>query len=135
MNILLSIKPRFTSKILNGTKRFEFRRSISRKWGNDLRIFIYASAPEKRIVGYFTPKQIIQAHPQELWEKCKDYAGIGKDDFFRYFAGKEEGYAIEIAAVKSFPVPFNPIELFQPKFSPPQSYCYLESPVVERLLN
>ncbi|OLS13963.1 MAG: hypothetical protein RBG13Loki_2414 [Promethearchaeota archaeon CR_4] len=135
MNILLSIKPKFTQQILEGTKRFEFRRSISKKWGTDLRVFIYSSSPEKRIVGYFTTKNIIQASPEELWEKCKKFAGIEKEDFFHYFAGKVKGFALEIDVVKHFPNPINPIEIFYQKFSPPQSYCYLESPTVERLLN
>jgi predicted transcriptional regulator len=43
-----------------------------------------------------------------LWDKCKDHAGIGKDDFFAYYEGCDKGYAIEIKNFIRFDEPLEP---------------------------
>jgi len=51
-NVLLSVKPEFVSKILDGSKRWEFRRVL---W-NDISgkfVYVYASAPVKKDLGVF----------------------------------------------------------------------------------
>ena len=43
MKVLLSIKPEFANKIFEGTKRFEFRKSIFKKEVKT--VVVYASSP------------------------------------------------------------------------------------------
>jgi predicted transcriptional regulator len=54
--ILLSIKPEWAEKIYNGEKTIEWRKSRPRIDRNNChtRVYIYETAPVKRITGYFT---------------------------------------------------------------------------------
>ncbi len=135
MNVLLSIKPEFADKILAGTKRYEFRRSVPSSWETPIRVFIYASHPRKRIVGYFTAAEILRESPALLWEKCHNSAGIEKERFFTYFQGKASGNALVIEDVTPLPHPADPRELIKSEFVGPQSFCYIDSNFAEKLLN
>lgn len=123
MDVLLSIKPKYVKSILEGEKRYEFRKAIFRNRSVD-RIFIYSSAPVKRIVALFEISRIIEDHPSALWDQTRDHAGINDLEFFSYFAGRSKGYAIGIENLKEFDTPIDPREEI-PGFVPPQSYCYV----------
>jgi len=126
MNVLLSIKPKYVEEIKNGTKRYEFRKSLCSAKNRDKleKIFIYSSAPVKKIVARFFVEEILEDHPKSLWSKCKDESGIEQVDFFRYFKDKNSGLAIKISEIKFFRKPIEPKKIF-PNFSPPQSFCYV----------
>lgn len=123
MNVLLSIKPKYANAILSGQKRVEFRKMAFKKQIE--RVYIYSSAPEQRIIGYFTIEKIVADTPQELWKKFNALGSISKADFFEYFADKEIGYSIKIKEVKRFSKSKNPKDIFE-NFVPPQSYMYCE---------
>jgi len=123
MNVLLSIKPKYANQIINGNKRYEFRKSVFKNRDLDM-VYLYSSSPVKRIVGAFVIKDIIENHPKQLWNEYKDFSGVDEDDFFSYFRGKEKGFAIEIGEVKAFD-PLNPKEHIH-DFVPPQSFCYTD---------
>jgi len=127
MNVLLSIKPKYVEKIKNGIKKYEFRKSLcSAKNREKLdKIFIYSSAPVKKIVARFFVEEILEDHPKSLWNKCKDVSGIEQVDFFRYFQDKNTGLAIKISDIKFFRKPIEPKKII-PNFSPPQSFCYVD---------
>jgi type I restriction enzyme S subunit len=123
MHVLLSIKPKYVDEILKGKKKFEFRKSIFKK--RDIsRVFIYSSAPVKKVVASFEIARIIEASPQELWDRCHKSAGIPEQDFFDYFNRSKVGYAIEISNLDRFAEPIDPYAL-KKDFKAPQSYCYL----------
>ena len=124
MDVLLSIKPKYVRSIIEGGKRYEFRKTIFKNRGID-RIYIYSSSPVKKIVGTFEVGGILEDHPRELWNNVKEYAGINDRDFFSYFEGKSRAFAIEIQNLQEFDEPINPYETI-PGFVPPQSYCYME---------
>jgi len=126
MNVLLSIKPKYVNEIVNGNKRYEFRKSVFRKRNNVDRAYIYAASPVKRIVGAFTIKTIMEEHPNELWKKCKKFSGISAVEFFDYFRDQDKGYATRIRALELFD-PIDPRDT-TPNFSPPQSFCYADEP-------
>lgn len=123
MNVLLSIKPKYANQILKGNKRYEFRKSIFKNRDLDM-VYIYSSSPEKKIVGAFMIKSIIENHPDQLWNECKNFSGIEEEDFFSYFGDKEKGFAIEIGDVEVFN-PINPKDHI-PDFVAPQSFCYTD---------
>ena len=55
MKVLLSIKPEFADKIFNGTKKYEYRRSIFKK--KEVKtVVVYASSPIQKIIGEFEEK-------------------------------------------------------------------------------
>ena len=124
MDVLLSIKPNYVKSILEGEKRYEFRKAIFKN--RDInRIFIYSSAPVKRIVALFEISRILEDHPAVLWDQVRDHAGINEKEFFSFFAGRERGYAIRIGKLREFDTPIDPLEEIS-GFVPPQSYCYVD---------
>jgi len=124
MDVLLSIKPKYVKSIIEGEKRYEFRKAIFRNRSIH-RVFIYSSAPVKRIVARFEISTILEDHPTAIWERVRDQAGIDEMEFFTYFAGRERGYAIGIGNLQEFDTPVNPRE-GNPGFVAPQSYCYVD---------
>lgn len=118
--VLMSIKPEYASRILSGTKKYEFRKRLFS--ANVKKVEIYSSSPIKRVVGSFKIKTIHNASPVQLWKKCSHAAGIDEDSFFRYFAGSDVAYAIEIESVKTYATPRSISEFGK---LPPQSYCYI----------
>lgn len=123
MPILLSIKPEYIERIAKGSKRYEFRKRNFKSKPSE--IWVYASAPVKKIVGIIYVEDIFEDTPSELWAKCKQYAGIKEKPFFDYFKGRNKGIAIKIKDFKQFDQPIDPYRV-KSVFTPPQSYAYLE---------
>jgi len=128
MNVLLSIKPKYASAILDGKKEYEFRKAIFRD-KNVEKAYIYSSSPVKKIVGVFTVGGIIEDHPKRLWEKCWRKSGMAEDDFIAYFSGREKGYAIKIENLEPMDEPIDPRSLYR-DFVPPQSFYYFDMPAM-----
>jgi predicted transcriptional regulator len=110
---------------MNGNKRYEFRKSIFRCREDVELVYIYSTSPVKKIVGVFTIETIIEDHPRNLWEKFKEFSGIGEEEFFSYFGGHKKGFAIGIGNVEVFEDPIDP-KNFISGFVPPQSFRYVE---------
>ena len=124
MNVLLSIKPTYIEEIQKGNKGYEFRRAIFKNKPDE--IVIYASSPVKKIIGSFSVGEIIEDTPDNLWNNFKEKAGINKKDFFEYFKGKTNGFALEIKEFKPLSEPFDPYKNM-PQFRPPQSFAYINN--------
>lgn len=123
MRVLMSIKPKYVKSILDGTKKFEFRKKIFKRTDID-EIIIYSSSPEKKIVGSFEIDKVLEDSPEELWAYCTYDAGISKENFFKYFKGKDRGFAIQIKNLNILPKKLDPYETI-PDFHPPQSFYYI----------
>jgi len=124
MDVLLSIKPKFAEAIIDGRKRYEFRKSKFAKRHINL-VYIYATSPVKKIIGIFKISNIIEDRPCALWDRLKDHAGISEEEFFNYFNNNEMGFALEITDVEKFKNPIDPKTLIQ-NFVPPQSFNYMK---------
>lgn len=123
MKVLLSIKPQYAHSILDGTKKYEFRRRVH----IDPRVHtvvIYATMPVGKVIGEFSIKDIHSDHPDTLWEITKDFSGITKSFFLEYFTGREVGHAIEVKKVKKYRKP-RELSDFLPSGVAPQSFAYL----------
>ena len=133
MNVILSIKPKYVQLILSGAKRYEFRKAIfSEKY---VRIaYIYATHPIKKLVGLFEIGRIIRERPEGLWDQLGFHSGMREAEFFDYFKGAKIGFAIEIKRVEIFDSQCDPRVLI-PGFNPPQSFCYLKSPLVSECIS
>lgn len=121
--LLLSIKPRFAHAILDGTKRFEFRRALFRRKGVE-RVIIYSSSPEQKVVGEFLIERVLSFAPNTLWRQTRAHAGIDKGYFDRYFAGRSQAYAIKIRNPKRYREPLDLKKDFGVARAP-QSFCYV----------
>jgi predicted transcriptional regulator len=58
MKVVLSIKPEFAFKIFEGTKKFEFRKSIFKN-ENIKTIIVYASSPVQQVIGEFDFDEVL----------------------------------------------------------------------------
>jgi len=122
-NVILSIKPKYAQAIMSGKKQVEFRKKIFKR--NVDKVFVYSSSPEKRIVGFFTIKGVVEDTPQILWQKFREIGSIKEEDFFNYYSGTDLGYSILIETFKKFKMGIDPADFFE-NFCAPQSYIYLE---------
>lgn len=101
--ILLSIKPEYAHSILEGNKKFEYRKRLPKRVIK--KIVIYSTYPEKRIIGEVDVIETLELNPKELWRKTENYAGISKTKYFEYFGEKNIGYAYTLGEVKKFEKP------------------------------
>jgi len=122
MKILLSIKPEFAKKIFDGSKKFEFRRSVFKNQ-NVNKVVVYASAPVSMVIGEFEIESVLKKELDELWNETKEYSGITKSYYDLYFSGKEEGNAIKVKNPTLYKKALNLKEEFG--MVPPQSFAYL----------
>jgi len=129
MIVFLSIHPQHADAILEGRKRYEFRRVPPR---DVTKLIIYATSPVQRIVGYADVNSVLSGEPEALWKRCAKGAGIPYDFFKSYFAGRDEAFAIEVSRAARLR---HPVEVgFLGDFAVPQSYRYLDGAKFNRLL-
>ena len=125
MKVVLSIKPEFANKIFDGTKRFEFRKAIFK---NDKikTVIVYSSSPVQQVIGEFEIKRIINHDIDTLWGLTQEESGITEAYFYKYFADRLQGFAIEIKKVKKYKTP----KCLRADFNlfPPQSFAYYLQP-------
>ena len=121
---LISIHPRHVRKILDGTKRFEYRRSMPKE--KIAFLVLYSTAPEKRVVAVAEVMGQIIDSPNEVWRQTSEAAGISWKFFCDYFGDRESASALRLGKVYEFSRPIGLDEL--PRYRvPPQSFFYLES--------
>ena len=121
MKVVLSIKPEFANKIFDGTKKFEFRKSIFKN-ENIKSIIVYASSPVQQVIGEFQIGLIHNHDLDTLWQLTQEHSGISEEFYYQYFANKEQGFAIEVIKPKLYKKPKCLREDFN--LLPPQSFAY-----------
>ena len=122
MKVLLSIKPEFAEKIFNGTKKFEFRRTIFKNCQIKT-VVVYASSPIRKVIGEFEIEEVLHDNIDNLWKKTKSSSGINEDYFRKYFVEKDSGFAIKIKNTKKYKKPKELKEEYN--ILPPQSFAYI----------
>ena len=55
---------------------------------------------------------VIRKELEELWEETKDFSGISKDFYDKYFIGKQEGYAIQVKKTRRYKTALNLLDEF-----------------------
>lgn len=123
--VLLSIKPEFAIAIFSGEKTYEFRKTVFKNRSVN-KIYVYASSPMSRVIGTFYIGEIIQDHPKALWEETSNGAGITEECFYKYFSGRELGYALRVEKAFLFDEP-RELEGMFGLHHPPQSFRYVSS--------
>lgn len=131
--VLMSIKPQYANAIMHGSKKVEFRKQIFDT--NVERVYVYASHPVKKLIGYFDVDQVICENPNKLWEDYNKVGCISKKDFVSYFNNCSYGYAIAVKEVHRFTKDYLIAEIFGKKFQVPQSYRYINNIKTIRLLS
>ncbi len=121
MKVVLSIKPEFAFKIFDGTKKFEFRKSIFKN-EKIKTIIVYASSPVQQVIGEFEIEKVLNHDLSTLWDLTQEFSGISEEFYYKYFTNKEQGFAIKIKKTRKYRTP----KCLRTDFnlSPPQSFAY-----------
>lgn len=123
MTVLLSIKPEYADKIFDGTKKFEYRRTIFKR--EDVKkILVYASSPIQKIIGEFEIASLLKDYTEYLWQETSEHSGITKQFYDEYFKDKMYANAIEVGEVTKYDDP-KTLADFNIKTAP-QSFVYIE---------
>jgi predicted transcriptional regulator len=130
--LLLSIRPRYAEKIFQGAKKVELRRVRPNIQHGDY-ILVYVSSPTKALEGILQVDYVIEDHPNELWARVKNTAGVTRDEFNTYYDGANKGYGIFLKEAKRIqnPISLDKLRKLFGSFHPPQSYRYLRPNEVE----
>ena len=101
--ILLSINPNHVENIMNGTKRYEYRKVACKRQVD--KILIYSTNPIMRVVGEADVEDILIDNPELIWKKTQKKSGIDKCFFDQYYANRELAVAYKLKNVVKYNVP------------------------------
>lgn len=127
-DMILSIKPCYVKEIINGNKKYEFRKSKPLRKVE--KIYIYETKPFKKIIGYFKYDNVISGDKYSIWNKFKQYGCISKEDYFKYYRTSLKAYAFNINKLILFKQYIDPYKIFD-KFTAPQSYVYIKKGILD----
>jgi predicted transcriptional regulator len=134
-DVVLSIKPRYAEKIMDGSKTVELRRRFSAAVPAGARAWIYSTTPTKAMIGAATITRVEQLSTNDIWRRYKDVAAVSKQEFNEYFSGRDDGYAIVLSSPLSLHTPVPLADLRSNfEFEPPQSYQYAP-PQLSKFMN
>jgi len=120
--ILLSINPNHVENILNGTKKYEFRKRVCKRHVD--KILIYSTNPIMKVVGEAEVEDILIGAPEIIWKKTKRKSGIDKAFFDQYYVGRDQAVAYKLKNVVEYG---EPRELKDYGINcAPQSFQYIE---------
>jgi len=119
--ILISIKPQYVEKIINGTKKYEFRKTLPKNICDTM--LIYCTSPIKKVVASAKIEEVLSDSLESLWKKTEKYSGINYERFIKYFNNTKIGYAYKLNSVQVFKTPKDIIDYGIS--IPPQSFFYV----------
>ncbi len=135
-DLIISIHPQYSEKILAGKKTVELRRRFPLSTARGTKVYIYSTSPVRAIVGSAEISGIIKLPIQTIWKKYSKCAFIKKNDFEEYFKGLSEGFALELMNAQTFETPINLEELRERfNFTPPQSFIYAKQDMRRALMD
>jgi predicted transcriptional regulator len=125
--ILVSIKPKYAHQILSGAKLVEIRKKFSNRWIGR-RAVLYASSPEKALVGEATVSSVTSGHPADIWARFGPSIGCSSGEFEAYVGSATKVSAIELDDAVPYKQPIGLAQvshLVEADLRPPQSFCDL----------
>ncbi|ANB32609.1 putative transcriptional regulator/plasmid maintenance system antidote protein VapI [Rhodovulum sulfidophilum] len=135
-DVVLSIRPKFSSRIMSGEKTVELRRKFPAAAPEGTIAYIYSTSPERAMVGVAEISSVRKLPIDEIWRRYADVAFIERPEFDRYFEGLHEGFALEFANVRPFETPLGLAYLRERfGFEPPQSFLYAKRDLRKALKN
>lgn len=124
--VILSIKPEYARRIMDGSKKIELRRSPMGLEPEDV-ILVYVSAPEQQFAFWFRVARVETLPVDEMWNLHKPELGIEADAYFEYFANSKTAIGLHIGEVRRLApcVTLRKVREFMPEFVPPQGFIKL----------
>jgi predicted transcriptional regulator len=126
----MAIRPEFAERILAGEKKVEFRHA--RLSAEVSHVLLYATAPMKRLVGYFEVTGVHESSPADAWSRYEGVAGVDAKFFRSYFASRDRAVVIHVGRVcrLSEPVAFGALGGGR---RPPRSFSYVDDATFRRV--
>jgi predicted transcriptional regulator len=126
-DFVLSIKPEYALKIVEGVKKVELRRRFPPGAVTGARLYVYATVPIQALIGYATISRIDSLPVEDIWRYYNEVACINREDFDAYYRGLGLGYVIVLKDVVQLARPI-PLAVLKEKlaFTPPQSFAYAD---------
>lgn len=124
-DVVLSIKPVYSDKILEGLKTVELRRRFPVSAPSGALAYIYSTSPVKAMVGTVSIRDVLKLPVEQIWTEFESVAFIEREQFDKYFDGLDHGFALVFNDVRAFSRPL-PLSELREKFGfePPQSFLY-----------
>ena len=125
--VILSIRPKYASQVLNGSKLIEVRRRFSKRLLG-LRASLYASRPVGALVGEATMNTATYGPPEDIWADFGRFIGCEKAEFDAYTKGRCEVAAIELSDILPYKdaIPLERLShIMKEDLRPPQSYRHI----------
>lgn len=123
---IISLKPRYAKLVLSGDKTVELRNRMVRLKPGTL-VWIYATRPMARIVGFAEIESVVHAGPAEIWRRFGDDIGVDRSGFNSYTENRDCVSALVLTSVKGLK-DFMTLERIRQSvraFQPPQFYARL----------
>lgn len=134
--VVLSIRPTYVERILDGRKTVELRRRFPVATQRGAVALLYSTSPIQSIVAVAVLQAVTELSTASLWRQFATAAAITKDEFDTYFQGVKRGYALHLTSIKQLERPIHLTDLSAKfEFSPPQSYCYWKRPLPRSAAN
>lgn len=120
--ILVPIKPEYVDEILIGRKKYEYRKTRPKRDNID-KMIIYSTHPIMKVVAEVEIKRILEGTPEEIWKLTKEYSGISKGFYNKYYRDKATAVAYELGEIIRYEEPKNLIDIGINYI--PQSFVYI----------
>jgi predicted transcriptional regulator len=133
-DVLVSVQPKFASKIIDGAKTVELRRKFPESTATGAFALIYSSSPVRAAVGYARIREVLRLPISRLWREHGVAACVSKKEFDKYFHGQAFGFAILLEKIRLLNPQIAAADL-EEEFGivPPQSYRYLHEDCISSL--
>jgi predicted transcriptional regulator len=126
----MPIKPIYADRIVNGEKKFEYRRTMIND--NLSHIIIYSSSPIKNIIAIAKVVKVHWGSPYGIWESTKYAAGITRKQYREYFKGAKNACAIELGFIYKLKIEMKPSDIDE-NLKVPQSYSYVNEDTFKKV--
>ncbi len=125
-NILISLASRYAEKIFSGEKLVELRRRTMRV-APGATVWIYVKLPVGSIVGRARVEAVHASSPASLWRRFGLVSGLSKAEFFEYFKGVTQGFALVLEGAKRLrqSLSLDSLRRIVEGFNPPQFFVRL----------
>ena len=123
---LISIKPRYVRRMLDGEKSVEIRnRTVNLR--QESRLWIYSTLPKGCIEAVAEVGRVEVGTPPAIWHKYGDSLGISETAYRQYVNGASSVSAISIRRVSQLPsaLSLSMLRMRVPGFHPPQFLKYM----------
>ena len=101
--IILPIKPEYVKEILNGNKKYEYRKILPKQKIDT--IIIYETSPVKLVVGEVKVIKVLNDNKEIIYKKTNKKGYISKEDYDKYFINKDKAVAYKLGVVTKYKTP------------------------------